>query len=121
MTRARSRRWSDVPIHGERRVSREGKWFDRPVPNDVFPLLVRQELAVLLDRGFRVVREHAHLVRLESQNVAIEAKLDPASPRAYKKAQFALTVKEDMTFSEEEIDRFLPAALHSLRNEQAQS
>jgi hypothetical protein len=58
-------------------VSRERKWFDRRVPDDDFPLLVRQELVVFIDRGFRVVREESHLVRLESQDVAVEAKLDP--------------------------------------------
>jgi SMODS and SLOG-associating 2TM effector domain family 4 len=33
------------------------------------------------------------------------------SSAAYKKAQFALKVSEDMTFSNEEIDQFLPDSL----------
>jgi hypothetical protein len=35
------------------------------------------------------------------------------SPRAYKRAQKALKVSEDMTFSDDEIDQFLPSSLHS--------
>ncbi len=35
------------------------------------------------------------------------------SPRAYKKAQTALQVKDDMTFGDEEIDRFLPSVLRT--------
>jgi hypothetical protein len=39
------------------------------------------------------------------------------SPRAYKKAQKALKVSEDMTFSDAEIDQFLPGSLHATDGE----
>lgn len=35
------------------------------------------------------------------------------SSRAYKAAQNALQVNEEMTFSDEEVDKFLPSSLHS--------
>lgn len=41
------------------------------------------------------------------------------TPRAYRRAQEALKVKQDMTFSDEEIDRFLPSAMHMSRNDSA--
>ena len=39
------------------------------------------------------------------------------SSSAYRRAQTALKISEDMTFSDDEIDRFLPNSLHAEASE----
>lgn len=49
--------------------------------------------------------------QLEKEAVDAYAVAPDTSPRAYKKAQTALQVQEDMTFSDDELNRFLPVSL----------
>jgi hypothetical protein len=49
--------------------------------------------------------------QLEKEAVDAYAVAPDTSPKAYKKAQTALQVQEDMTFSDDELNRFLPASL----------
>jgi hypothetical protein len=50
--------------------------------------------------------------KLTDQLKAVYAHAPDTSSRAYRKAQEALKVKEDMTFSAAEINQFLPKELH---------
>jgi len=56
----------------------------------------------------KIIRKRNSLLRRLNQ---IYQSAPPTSPKAYQKAQEALKVKEEMTFSEEEIDIFLPEEL----------
>lgn len=63
--------------------------------------------------GGEVTDDRARSRRDELQKQALDAYVfaPDTSPRAYRRAQKALKVSEDMTFSASEIDAFLPEAL----------
>jgi hypothetical protein len=79
--------------------------------------LIREQYQLLLvDMMEGQVERHLLLARRDQLVADLERVYSQApstSPRAYKRAQTALKVSEDMTFSDEEIDRFLPTALHT--------
>jgi hypothetical protein len=49
--------------------------------------------------------------QLEKEAVDAYAVAPDTSPKAYKKAQASLQIQEDMTFSDDELNRFLPISL----------
>ena len=78
--------------------------------------LIREKyLSLLTDlRAGEVSEEEIRLVRDQLLTELHDAYSGSPSTtfKAYKKAQKALQVSEDMTFSEEELDAFLPSELH---------
>lgn len=78
--------------------------------------LIREQYQVLL---VDLMRGTATPEALRARRDALIEDLDVVysqapntTSRAYKRAQEALKVSEDMTFSDAEIDRFLPSAMH---------
>jgi hypothetical protein len=71
-------------------------------------------LSLLTDLRARVLGSEAVRLRrdaLQADLAAVYASAPRTSPAGYAAASKALKVKEDLTFSDEEIDQFLPRAL----------
>lgn len=82
-------------------------------------LLREQYFCLLADYEGRLVSEQEVLKRREKLNDELSAiyKNAPRTTKcAYKKARKALKIKEEMTFSDEEIDAFLPKCLKKQRH-----
>lgn len=68
-------------------------------------------MADIVDGSLAVGEIRDRRDQLEKEAVDAYAVAPDTSPKAYKKAQTALQVQEDMTFSDDELNRFLPASL----------
>ena len=66
----------------------------------------------LSDEGIRRRRDE-----LTAQLDQVYADAPPTTPKDYARAGTALGIGEEMTFSQEEIDRFLPAELHDISSQ----
>lgn len=73
-------------------------------------------LADLISR--QITLEDARQIRenLQQELVVIYEKAPRTIPKAYKEAQMALKMKEELTFTDKEIDLFLPKPLKKNRN-----
>ena len=82
-------------------------------------LWIIREKYISLITDLRVGRKSVEEVQVERDNIlmelhAIYSGAPSTTDKAYKKAQEALKQLEDMTFSDEEIDAFLPKELKKI-------
>lgn len=68
-------------------------------------------MADIVDGSLAVGEIRDRRDQLEKEAVDAYAVAPDTSPKAYKKAQAALQIQEDMTFSDDELNRFLPISL----------